>query len=216
MSADPSIVETVGRVLLAVAVGGIVGLEREVDSQPAGFRTHVLVSLGAALFTVAGLKVVGADPARVAAQVASGIGFLGAGAILRDAGRVRGLTTAASLWVTAALGLAAGLGAYVATVTAAVITIIVLVVLKRIERTVFPRRRGQDLEVDVTAGYRLTEVMATVEGVVGSCSAYDVLPTGRGGERVRCRISLPETFDPVTLAEQLRSLDGVDAVAIRI
>ena len=96
--------------LLAAAVlGGVIGLERELNAQKAGFRTHVLVALGAALFTTVGADVAGSDPTRVAAQVVTGIGFLGAGAILRDSGGVHGLTTAASLWVTAGAGLPAGL-----------------------------------------------------------------------------------------------------------
>src|ERR687893_654955 len=115
--------ELIGRVLLAALLGGIIGVEREFSDQPAGFRTHILVSLGAALFTLVGAygvapflgedAAVRFDPTRIAAQVVTGIGFLGAGAILRSGMSVRGLTTAASLWVVAAVGAAIGLGAYV-------------------------------------------------------------------------------------------------------
>src|SRR5918998_6874576 len=119
--------DLVARILVAAALGAAVGLEREVSDQPAGFRTHILVSLGAALFTIAGAlgasafddsETVRFDPTRIAAQVVTGIGFLGAGAIIQQGVNVRGLTTAASLWVTAAVGLAVGLGFY----TAALIT----------------------------------------------------------------------------------------------
>lgn len=100
------------RLVVAVVLGGIIGYEREQAAKPAGVRTHGMVCLGAALFTVISLYGFGetGDPARVAAQIVSGIGFLGAGLILRQRGNVLGLTTAASLWVTAAIGVAIGVG----------------------------------------------------------------------------------------------------------
>ena len=100
------------RLVVAVVLGGIIGYEREQAAKPAGVRTHGMVCLGAALFTVISLSGFGetGDPARVAAQIVSGIGFLGAGLILRQRGNVLGLTTAASLWVTAAIGVAIGVG----------------------------------------------------------------------------------------------------------
>jgi putative Mg2+ transporter-C (MgtC) family protein len=100
------------RLLVALVIGALVGYERELAGKPAGLRTHGMVSLGAALFTVVSLYGFegAADPARVAAQIIPGIGFLGAGAILHQRGSIHGLTTAASLWVTAALGLAVGVG----------------------------------------------------------------------------------------------------------
>lgn len=104
--------QMLGRLVIAAFLGAVVGYERERAGKPAGIRTHGMVSLGAALFTVVSLYGFGAggDPARVAAQIVSGIGFLGAGAILHQRRGVQGLTTAASLWVTAAIGLAVGVG----------------------------------------------------------------------------------------------------------
>lgn len=100
------------RLALATVLGSVIGVERERSGKPAGVRTHGMVSLGAALFAVVSLYGFGGtgDPARVAAQIVTGIGFLGAGAILHERGSVQGLTTAASLWVTAAIGLAVGTG----------------------------------------------------------------------------------------------------------
>jgi putative Mg2+ transporter-C (MgtC) family protein len=117
------------RLLVAVVIGALVGYEREWAGKPAGLRTHGMVSLGAALFAVVSLYGFGSegDPARVAAQIVPGIGFLGAGAILHQRGSVHGLTTAASLWVTAALGLAAGVGMIV---TALGTTILVFLLLR--------------------------------------------------------------------------------------
>lgn len=100
------------RLLVSAALGALIGYERERAGKPAGIRTHGMVSLGAALFTVVSLYGFGqsSDLTRVAAQIVTGIGFLGAGAILHERGGVQGLTTAASLWVTAAIGLAVGVG----------------------------------------------------------------------------------------------------------
>jgi putative Mg2+ transporter-C (MgtC) family protein len=113
--------------------GAIIGFERELHRQPAGFRTHSLVSLGAALFTVvSAFGFVGdlVDPTRIAAQIVTGIGFIGAGTILQHRGHIRGLTTAASLWAVAAIGTAAGAGLFV---IAGVGTILILVVLSLLD-----------------------------------------------------------------------------------
>jgi putative Mg2+ transporter-C (MgtC) family protein len=122
--------EMVLRLLLAAALGAIIGYQRERAGKPAGLRTHILICVGAALFTVASLYGFGgqADPARVAAGIVAGIGFLGAGAIIRrEGGIVEGLTTAATIWAVAAIGLAAGAGLYiVSVVTTAVVSIILL------------------------------------------------------------------------------------------
>ncbi len=121
--------EMVLRLLLAAALGAIIGYQRERAAKPAGLRTHVLISVGAALFTVASLYGFGAvaDPARVAAGIVAGIGFIGAGAIMRrDEGLIAGLTTAATIWAVAAVGLAAGAGLYL---VSAVTTVLILIVL---------------------------------------------------------------------------------------
>ena len=125
----PIEVEMVLRLLLAAALGAIIGYQRERAGKPAGLRTHILICEGSALFTVASLYGFGsaADPARIAAGIVAGIGFLGAGAIIRrEGGLVGGLTTAATIWAVAAVGLAAGAGLYLAS---AVTTVVVLIVL---------------------------------------------------------------------------------------
>lgn len=114
------------RLVVAVVAGGIVGFEREIFHKNAGIRTQMLISLGAALFTVSGLYVINADPGRIAAGVVTGIGFLGAGTIFRHKDKVKGLTTAASMWATAALGLGFGLGEYLLAGIATVLVIMIL------------------------------------------------------------------------------------------
>jgi putative Mg2+ transporter-C (MgtC) family protein len=127
------------RLVVALLLGGVIGWERELARMPAGFRTHALVSLGSAIFTVISAFAFtgpGSDPTRIAAQIVSGIGFLGGGAILHYGGTVRGLTTAASLWSVAAVGMAAGAGLYVVATLGAVLVIIGLEVFQRIEGVV--------------------------------------------------------------------------------
>ena len=130
------------RQAVGLAHGALVGLERELQRQPAGFRTHGMVSLGAALFTVVsgfGFAGAGTDPTRIAAQIVSGIGFIGAGTIIQSRGHVRGLTTAASLWSVAGIGMAAGAGLYGVALIGTALMIVVLWLFDRIEA--WARRR---------------------------------------------------------------------------
>ena len=125
----PVELEMVLRLIMATVLGAVVGYQRERAAKPAGLRTHVLICVGAALFTIASLYGFGAvaDPARVAAGIVAGVGFLGAGAIIRrDEGLVAGLTTAATIWAVAAIGLAVGAGLYL---VSAVTTVLILIVL---------------------------------------------------------------------------------------
>lgn len=124
------------RLTVGLILGAIIGFERELQRQPAGFRTHSLVSLGAALFTVVsayGFSGDLVDPTRIAAQIVSGIGFIGAGTILQHRGNIRGLTTAASLWAVAAIGTAAGAGMFSVAVVGTLLILVVLSILDRIE-----------------------------------------------------------------------------------
>jgi putative Mg2+ transporter-C (MgtC) family protein len=123
--------ELVQRLLLAAALGGLLGAERELRHKSAGFRTNILIALGSSVFTIASLTLA-ADPSdqtRIAAQIVTGIGFLGAGAILHQREGVHGLTTAATVWVNAALGVAAGGGLYRLAIFGGTITLLVLLVL---------------------------------------------------------------------------------------
>jgi putative Mg2+ transporter-C (MgtC) family protein len=129
----------VTRLLIAALLGGLIGLEREVLGKAAGLRTHILVAVGSALLMLVSIKVSEewasgtSDPGRIAAQVVTGIGFLGAGTIIRDRANIRGLTTAASIWAVSAIGLATAIGFYSGAVAAAIITLIVLFIFQRIE-----------------------------------------------------------------------------------
>lgn len=126
--------EMVIKLIVSAVLGGLVGFEREIHRKPAGLRTHSLVCIGATLFTIMSVNIVGADPSRIAAGIVMGIGFLGAGMIFKSEDRVRGLTTAAELWVLAAIGLAVGLGFYFAALITTLIIIFILIPLKYMER----------------------------------------------------------------------------------
>ncbi|MCE7871854.1 MgtC/SapB family protein [bacterium CPR1] len=159
--------EQLARLLLAAFLGGLIGVERERLNRAAGLRTHVLVSVGSALFTLISLfafQGVGPvnDPARVAAQIVSGIGFLGAGTIMKHGATVRGLTTAATLWVCAGIGMAAGAGFYQGAVLSTLITLISLVTLKRVEAR-FGDREFTHLELTMDHG---PGQLAKVQGVL--------------------------------------------------
>ena len=136
----------IGRLMLAMVLGGIIGLERELKNHSAGFRTHILVTVGSCIFMLVSVSmqviitampngtVNNVDPSRIAAQVVSGIGFLGAGAIIQAKGRrIHGLTTAASLWVVAAIGLAVGAGLYLTSIIATIMLLIILTSFSRLE-----------------------------------------------------------------------------------
>lgn len=138
MSVNP--VEPVLRLVVAGTLGSVIGLQRELHGRPAGFRTHILVALGSCLFMLVSLEAFQGpggfplgDPGRIAAQVVSGIGFLGAGAIMKQGNTVSGLTTAASLWVVAGIGLAVGAGLYLVSAVVTLTSWLTLSVLSRVE-----------------------------------------------------------------------------------
>ncbi|TYP54288.1 MgtC/SapB family protein [Thermosediminibacter litoriperuensis] len=148
--------EIILRLFLSILLGGIIGIERESVNRPAGFRTHVLVCTGSTLTMLVSIymfekyrALTTLDPARIAAQVVSGIGFLGAGTIIRVGPTVRGLTTAASLWTVGSIGLAVGSGFYLAAIAATFFTFVTLISLSRIENFIVGKKLLQSLSLVV-------------------------------------------------------------------
>ena len=136
--------------VLASVLGGAIGMERELSGKPAGFRTNLLICVGAALLTELSVVIGNAsngDPGRIAAQIVSGIGFLGAGTIIQARGTVIGLTTAATLWVVSAIGIAVGAGQYVEAVGTTALVLVALLLLGRIESRIIQAKRQQNLVV---------------------------------------------------------------------
>jgi putative Mg2+ transporter-C (MgtC) family protein len=178
LSAIPSLGwdDNLARLSLAAALGAAIGFERELRDREAGLRTHLLVCLGSALFTIvsaygfrdfltSGDQVIRADPTRIAAQIVTGIGFLGAGAIIRQGLSVRGLTTAATLWVAAAIGIAAGAGYYSGAVLGTVVTIVALWPLRIAAHWVFERLRPEErsVVVELRQGTKAAELIEALE-----------------------------------------------------
>jgi putative Mg2+ transporter-C (MgtC) family protein len=172
--------DTLGRLAVAAALGSVIGFEREFREREAGLRTHLLVSVGAALFTIVSAygfrDILGAsgpsvlvrlDPSRIAAQIVSGIGFLGAGAIIRQGLSVRGLTTAASLWVVAAIGMAAGSGFYAGAVLATALGLIALWPVRVLAYRVIERIRPEEnlLTVELKEGQPVGPFIAQLDDV---------------------------------------------------
>ena len=173
----PDSMELMLRFALAVALGATVGLERESRNKIAGVRTHALVALGAAVFASAGASAVGGDTTRVAAQVASGIGFIGAGAIVQGRGSVSGVTTAATLWVSAALGLACAFGMYSGALIAGAATLVVVTILGYVAPIAL-RRQARDMELVYRTGHGtlgpVVEIISAAGGKVYNINLHDV------------------------------------------
>jgi putative Mg2+ transporter-C (MgtC) family protein len=180
--------ELLGRLVLAAVLGGMIGLEREASGKPAGFRTNLLICLGAALLTDLSIYISKAadpaapvaDPGRIAAQIVSGIGFLGAGTILQFRGSVVGLTTAATLWVVAAIGIAVGARAYIEAVGATALVMVALIALGRVEGFFIERRFDRVLRVTVLPSSGLVERIRDELG--GAGYRVEVLEVERGAE----------------------------------
>lgn len=222
----PSDAEIALRLVLALVLGGLIGLERELSDHPAGLRTHIGVAMGAALFgVVSGYGFVGfdasrsqtnyqVDPTRVASNIVTGVGFLGGGAILKHGATVRGLTTAASLWVTAAVGLACALGAYKPALVATGLMLLTLVLLRRPSHWLNQRVRARETVVVHIKGDADTspvlKALSEIDGVTvrslsvrevdGECTVQaDVM-----GERGR---DLETSLAPIADLDEVESLE---------
>ena len=214
---DISTLESLARLAVAAGLGGAIGLERELRDHEAGLRTHMLVALGAALFTLVSAYAwtdwtfsaasgVTLDPTRIAAQIVSGIGFLGAGAIIVRGISVKGLTTAASVWVVAAIGLASGAGFYAQAVGATVIALVSLYPLRVWSRHVMRPSRATHgtLHVEVENGGR-ARVLQQAERLCGRPVHLEVSEEAVTFDVARGR-------DVIDLVTAISSLDGVRRV----
>lgn len=214
------------RLFSAVAMGGIIGWEREYSNQSAGFRTHILVCVGSALIMLLSMygfsdyadeANVRMDPARLAAQVISGIGFLGAGTILRNGLSISGLTTAASLWVVAAIGLSVGAGFYLASMIVTLIVFTCLFILNRVEKRVFRTRKIQHLLIhaqrDIALMDRLNRVFDSNQVVIKRVSVVDTPDR----EQVQLHYSLTSKRKGWlnAILNKVTQCEGVQSVAVQ-
>lgn len=168
--------EVLIKLLMAIAIGGLIGYERQINNRPAGFRTHILVCVGATIISMIQIETIEqtkemilanpllanslkADIGRMGAQVITGVGFLGAGTIIREKGLVKGLTTAASVWVVACIGLAVGLGMYFITIASTIGVFTSLVILKKVEDKFIDKIQLIDLEIEYVGDKEFTKKM---------------------------------------------------------
>lgn len=209
-------------VLVATLLSAIVGAERQWRGHAAGLRTHMLVGIGAALATVAGrygFNGAGSNaaPDRIAAQVISGVGFLGAGNILKERASIHGLTTAATLWTVAALGVACGAGLWATASLTMLLMVIALVPIRIAERALRPQPRMFGLSLTDPAG---TLALAALDQVAGElrCEIHAVrrerLPAG-SGVRVELELEAPGRVSPATVLGAFAALPGVTDAAVR-
>lgn len=212
------------RLLCAMVVGMVIGMEREYTHRPAGMRTHILVALGASAVMVTGQLIFAQyaaygstpDPARLAAQVITGVGFLGAGTILREGANVKGLTTAASLWAVACLGIAAGGGYYSVALVGMVFIFITLTIFELLQKLLLRSQKGkqvyQVVSADVVASLQLINRLSDDHGCqlhdirasrtsADSCCVQFLAEFGRGGQKKRMRRFLEELAkDPAVIS----------------
>ena len=209
------------RLALAAALGGAIGAERELRDREAGFRTHLLVAVGAALFTLVSAHAwtdwrfstpagVVFDPTRIAAQIVTGIGFIGAGAIIRQGLSIRGLTTAATLWAVAAIGMAAGAGYYEAAVITTALVLVSLGPLRGLAHSVFSRLRAEEgrLSVALRPGVGGAHVVESLEHGGARLRRLE-FEDAEGARRLTAVVELPPGGEPHAFVTRLMDEDGV-------
>ncbi|TAM78209.1 MAG: MgtC/SapB family protein [Chloroflexota bacterium] len=215
--------ELAGRLLLAAICGAAIGIEREIHDHPAGMRTHLLVALGASLFAIiSGYGYEGVfhagisgppDPTRIAAQIVSGIGFLGAGAILHQGNIIRGLTTAASLWATAAVGLAVGTGQYLIGLVGVIIIVFSLWPLNTIVARIHPSgSQALHLRLELASLAGLAPVTERLVRAGTELSAMNSRKLGKGRYEITLDLRLPARTDPQGLVAEIGGLVEVELV----
>ncbi len=208
------------RLGLSFAAGAIIGLERASRHQVAGLRTHILICTGAALLMLLSIWIPqelspdrNGDPGRIAAQVVSGIGFLGAGAIIRLGNNVRGLTTAASLWFIAAVGLALGAGMFRAAAAAEVLSLITLVLLDKVEKRMFPSERNKLIELTFKSSIPDTKETINILKSFGvriqSIDMEQSISKDKGA-RLRILVGISNNADIARIAKAMKATGNVD------
>jgi len=204
------------RLVVALTLGAIVGLERERQERAAGLRTVTMVSLGSCLFTIIGAYgFPNTDPSRVAAQIVTGIGFLGAGTIFLRKDLVRGLTTAATIWTVAAIGMAAGTAQYFEAAFTTLLILGVLMVLKPIEKRFFKRPSEAQVSVIVPRGDgEIEELRAALAAIGAFPLAIRIHELNETDDRLEIDVGLPANRTTAELLRQLRAVQGARQVLI--
>ena len=213
------------RMLFSFIVGTLIGVEREAHNQPAGLRTHILISLGATMAMLISIYIPqvftdfqNGDPGRIAAQVVSGIGFLGAGAIIKFGANVKGLTTAASIWAMAALGLAVGAGMYVISIIGVVVILFALTVMDVLEKQIFKERTLRKIEL------LIKKKDSDIRKLIDLLNRQDVKVISSGFERnineatnkITFLVGVTRKLDVQQLSEVFEKYPGIVAISVEM
>jgi putative Mg2+ transporter-C (MgtC) family protein len=212
----PNALDLMLRLLVALVLGAVVGLERERQERAAGLRTVTMVSLGSCLFTIVGAYgFPNTDPSRVAAQIVTGIGFLGAGTIFLRKDLVRGLTTAATIWAVAAIGMAVGTSQYTVAVFTTLLILSVLMVLKPIERRFFKRPNEAQVSMIVArADGEIERVRAALAAIGAFPMSIRIHEVNETDDRLEIDVGLPQNRTTAELLRQLRTVEGARQIFI--
>lgn len=211
------------RILISFAMGALIGLEREMNNQPAGLRTHILISIGSTLVMLISIYIPqgaesAGDPGRIAAQVVSGIGFLGAGAILKFGADIKGLTTAASIWAMAAVGMAVGAGMYSISIIGVTVIFFALTAMNIFEKSFFKERSLRKIEVVVK------KRSSSIEAISGVLQENNIRITSTGFDRdvndatdkFYFIVGVTQDLDVQKLADALEHQQGIMSVSMGI
>lgn len=202
------------RLILALVLAGLIGLERESLGRPAGFRTHILVGMGSSLIMIVSMYAFlsighNNDPGRIAAQVVSGIGFLGAGTIMREGASIRGLTTAASLWTVAGIGLTVGAGFYFAAIVATVLVVATLVLLNKLEWSYLMSKNEMLTVLVQDSPGQLAKVFAVMARHDVNVHNVQLTTENEGEARIDMEIELAARTRRVQIIDELVAMQGV-------
>ncbi|OGL42171.1 MAG: hypothetical protein A3C43_06160 [Candidatus Schekmanbacteria bacterium RIFCSPHIGHO2_02_FULL_38_11] len=212
------------RLIASAILGGIVGLERERHNQPAGFRTHTILCLGASLITLVSIfmaeefgNLKNSDPTRIAAQVVTGVGFLGAGAILRFGASIKGLTTAASLWTTAGIGMGIGAGFYYGSVLATLIIIVTLGILGKVEKLLIGSKADKTLLISAKEA---PGILGKIEHIlvkyqIGISNIRIIKNLQEHSVEINAIIQAPKDLNISLLSKDISLLEEISEVEIR-
>lgn len=211
------------RLLVAGILAGLIGIERELRSKEAGLRTHFLVGIGSALITIVskygfydilGLDGIGLDPSRIAAQIVSGVGFLGAGTIILQKQAVKGLTTAAGIWATSGIGIAVGAGLYEISIFSTVLVLVGLEILQKSLKTIL---RGQvDMVIDILKESK-GDIIKSIEECKGNVIYYKSRKNRNNGEEtytVELKVRLKKQGKALDIIRKIEDTDGVISVEV--
>lgn len=222
-SSHINMVSAIFKLMLALLAGGLIGMNRERHKQPAGFRTHILICLGSTLLMILSIYIPqtyfdfkNGDPGRIAAQVVSGIGFLGAGAIIRLGSSIRGITTAASIWLISAIGLCIGAGLYTISAVTVAFALFTLVILEKVEHKWFPQMLVKTLLLEFNQQNIPEESIKDLLNKLRiHISDFDItISTESSLAQYKAVVKIPDSIEISKLIHKLNKLDNIKTIKI--